>query len=130
MIIYIMNRNRNAILGLAAAGVLWGLTVPLSKLALGWLAPAWLAFARFAIAAPLLALAGRRGLREAVTPRIVIAGAIGFGLVIVLQNAGIARTSVSHAALVVGGVPVLVGLIAAGSGQATVRPATWTGNAL
>ena len=49
------NRNRNAILALAAAGALWGLTVPLSKLALGWLAPAWLTAARFLIAAPALA---------------------------------------------------------------------------
>ena len=54
---------------------------------------------RFALAAPLLAYAGRRGLRAALTPRVAAAGAIGFGAVILLQNAGIERTSVSHAAL-------------------------------
>ena len=32
-----MTTNRSAILALAAAGALWGLTVPLSKLSLDWL---------------------------------------------------------------------------------------------
>jgi len=122
--------NRTAILALAAAGALWGLTVPLSKLSLEWLGPAWLTVARFAAAAPLLALAGRHGLRAACTWRVVAAGAVGFGAVIVLQNAGIERTSASHAALVVGAVPVLVALIAAGIGQSATRPIAWAGYAV
>jgi O-acetylserine/cysteine efflux transporter len=114
-----MNRNnRQAILALAAAGALWGLTVPLSKLALGWLAPGWLTVARFALAAPVLAILGRRGLRAACTPTVAAAGALGFGAVIVLQNAGIEHTSVTHAAVLLGAVPVLVALIAAGAGRA------------
>jgi drug/metabolite transporter (DMT)-like permease len=121
------DHDRNALAALAAAGALWGLTVPLSKLALGWLAPAWLSFARFAVAAPLLALCGRRGLRHALTPRIAASGALGFGAVIVLQNAGIERTSVAHAALLVGAVPVLVAVIAAASGQGTGRGRNWSG---
>src|SRR5687768_11561652 len=112
-----MADRRTAILSLAAAGALWGLTVPLSKLGLEWLGAGWLAFARFAIAAPLLAWFARRHLRAALTPRIAAAGALGYGLVILLQNAGIERTSVSHAALIVGAVPVLVALIAAASGR-------------
>jgi O-acetylserine/cysteine efflux transporter len=121
------NQTRTAFLALAAAGALWGLTVPLSKLSLAWLGPGWLAVARFALAAPLLALAGRRGLREALLPRVTAAGAIGFGAVILLQNAGIERTSVSHAAVMVGAVPVLVALIAAGVGQSATRPRAWGG---
>ena len=119
--------RRTAIPALAAAGVLWGLTVPLSKLGLEWLGAGWLAFARFAIAAPLLAFVARRHLRAALTPRIAAAGAIGYGLVILLQNAGIERTSVSHAALIVGAVPVLVALIAAGLGRGRSSAATWAG---
>ena len=122
--------NRTAILALAAAGALWGLTVPLSKLSLEWLGPGWLTVARFAAAAPLLALLARRDLRGALAPRVVAAGAIGFGAVIVLQNAGIERTSVTHAALVVGAAPVLVALIAAGLGRSVSRPVTWGGYAL
>jgi len=122
-----MTTNRTAILALAAAGALWGLTVPLSKLSLDWLGGGWLTVIRFAIAAPGLAYAGRRGLRAALTPRIVAAGAIGFGAVIMLQNAGIERTSVSHAALVVGAVPVMVALMAAALGHGVARPLQWTG---
>jgi O-acetylserine/cysteine efflux transporter len=122
--------DRNAILALAAAGALWGLSVPLSKLSLGWLPPAWLTLVRFAAAAPLLAVAGRRGLREALTPRIAASGVLGFGAVILLQNAGIERTSVAHAALLVGAVPVLVALIAAGTGHGAGRPLGWSGYVL
>ena len=122
--------NRTAILALAAAGVLWGLTVPLSKVALEWLGPGWLTVARFAAAAPVLALVARRDLRRAFVPRVVAAGALGFGAVTVLQNAGIERTSVSHAALVVGAAPVLVALIAAGLGRSATRPITWGGYAV
>jgi drug/metabolite transporter (DMT)-like permease len=122
-----MTTNRTAILALAAAGALWGLTVPLSKLSLDWLGGGWLTVVRFAIAAPVLAWVGRRGLRAALTPRIAAAGAIGFGAVIMLQNAGIERTSVSHAALVVGAVPVLVALMAAGLGHGVARPVAWAG---
>ncbi len=61
---------------------------------------------------------------------MLASGAIGFGAVIVLQNAGIERTSVSHAAVVIGAVPVLVALIAAGLGQTATRPLTWAGYAV
>jgi len=125
-----MTTHRTAILALAAAGALWGLTVPLSKLSLDWLGGGWLTVIRFALAAPLLAYAGRRGLRAALTLEVAAAGAIGFGAVILLQNAGIERTSVSHAALVVGAVPVLVALIAAGFGQGVARPVAWAGYGL
>jgi O-acetylserine/cysteine efflux transporter len=122
-----MQTNRTAILALAAAGALWGLTVPLSKLSLDWLGAGWLTVLRFALAAPLLAVVGRRGLRAALTPAVAAAGGAGFGVVILLQNAGIERTSVSHAALVVGAVPVLEALIAAGAGVGAARPAAWGG---
>jgi O-acetylserine/cysteine efflux transporter len=126
----VKSQNRSAIICIAAAATLWGLNVPLSKLALGWLGPGWVTVARFAVAAPVLALVGRRGLREALTPRILASGAIGFGAVIILQNVGIEGTSVSHAAVVIGAIPVLVALIAAGLGQTAARPLTWAGYAV
>jgi O-acetylserine/cysteine efflux transporter len=128
--VIVKTQDRTAIAALAVAGALWGLSVPLTKLALPWLDAAWLTLARFALAAPMLALVGRRGLREALTPRIAAAGAIGFGGVILLQNTGVASTSVAHAALIVGVVPVLVALIAAGAGGSETRPLTWAGYAL
>jgi drug/metabolite transporter (DMT)-like permease len=123
-----MDRDRRtALISLAAAGALWGLTVPLSKLALGWLDGAWLAVARFGVAAPLLAFVARRGLRAALNGPVAAWGALGYGLVIVLQNAGIARTSVSHGALIVGAVPALVALISLARGQARIGRRSWMG---
>jgi drug/metabolite transporter (DMT)-like permease len=124
-----MNTNRRrAVAALTAAGLLWGTTVPLSKLALGWLAPGWLTFVRFGLAAAiLLAVAPRARVRAACTPSVLASGAIGYGGSVVVQNAGITRTSVSHAALLVGATPVLVAIIAAVWHRAVARPVAWVG---
>jgi O-acetylserine/cysteine efflux transporter len=119
--------NRSALLALTAAGLMFGLTVPLSKLALGWLDPAWLALVRFALAAPVLALAGRRALRAAAAPPVMAWGAAGYGLMVVLQNLGVERTSVTHASLIFGAVPVLVAAGSALAGRAVAGPAAWSG---
>jgi O-acetylserine/cysteine efflux transporter len=124
-----MNRRKHAaIWALAGAGILWGLTVPLSKLSLAWLNPAWLTAARFGVAAPLLGLAVRRELRAALRPSVAAAGAVGYGAVILLQNAGIERTGVSDAAVMIGAVPVLVAVLAAAVGARRLGPRTWIGN--
>src|ERR1700761_9558871 len=120
-------KNRSAIFALIAAGSLWGITGALSQLSLRWLDPSWLTVMRFAASAPVLAVVGRRGLRDALTPSVVLSGAVGFGAVILLQNAGIDHTSVSHAAIIVGAVPVVVALVAAGVGHGNARPLVWFG---
>ena len=123
-------RRHSALVALVAAGLLWGLTVPLSKLVLDWLDGGTLTLVRFALAAPLLAFAARKHLKAAFTPRILAAGAVGYGVVIVLQNMGIERTSVSHAALIVGATPALVALFSVISGRGSCGPAAWAGFAL
>src|SRR5215470_2295542 len=128
-----MNTNRrHAVAALIAAGLLWGTTVPLSKLALEWLPPGWLTVVRFGLAAAvLLAAARRRGrLRRAFTPAVLAAGALGYGGSVLLQNAGISRTSVTHAALLIGAVPELVAIIAAVWHRTVARPVAWFGFAL
>jgi len=120
------NHRHFALVALTVAGVLWGTTVPMSKVALDWLGPGWLTVVRFTLATVPLAVLARRHLRAALTPAIVLWGAAGYGLVIVAQNAGIARTSVSHAALLVGSVPILVALIAVALGH-KVKPIAWAG---
>jgi drug/metabolite transporter (DMT)-like permease len=123
-----MTRNRrNALAALAVAGLLWGTTVPLSKVALGWLSPGWLALVRFAVAAAILAVVTRSRLRAACTPAILLSGAIGYGGTVLLQNAGITRTSVSHAALLIGSVPVMVAIVAALWHRAVAKPVAWAG---
>src|SRR5690242_6217570 len=114
------------IIALSVAGVLWGTTVPMSKIALDWLGPSWLTVVRFIVAAVPLAIVASRHLRAALTLAVAGWGAAGYGLVIVAQNAGIARTSVSHAALLVGSVPILVALMAVALGQ-RVKPIAWAG---
>ena len=155
-----MNTNRrHAVAALIAAGLLWGTTVPLSKLALQWLSPGWLTVVRFGLAAAvLLAVARRRGhgqgqqsaqrsaqgsaqgsaqrsaqgsaLRQAFTPAVLAAGALGYGGSVMVQNVGIGRTSVTHAALLIGAVPVLVAIIAAVWYRAVARPVAWFGFAV
>ncbi|HLQ54060.1 MAG TPA: EamA family transporter [Streptosporangiaceae bacterium] len=122
--------RRSAIAALTTAGLLWGTTVPLSKLALEWLPPGWLTFARFALAAAVLLAAARSRVRAACTPAVLACGAIGYGGSVVVQNAGIVRTSVSHAALLIGATPVLVAVIAALWHHSVARPVAWAGFAV
>jgi O-acetylserine/cysteine efflux transporter len=122
--------RRRAVAALTAAGLLWGTTVPLSKLALGWLPPGWLTFVRFGLAAAVLLMAARRQLRAVCTPLVLASGAVGYGGSVVIQNAGIIRTSVSHAALLVGAAPVLVAVVAALWHRTVARPVAWAGFAV
>lgn len=121
-------QTTTAIVALATAGSLWGLTVPLSKVGMDWLGAGWLAVARFAIAAPLLALIARTRLRQAISPAVLASGVVGYGAVIVLQNAGIERTNVTHASLIVGAVPVLVAIIVTVLGRGAATATTWIGS--
>src|SRR5689334_24377727 len=131
-----MNTNRrHAVAALIAAGLLWGTTVPLSKLALQWLSPGWLTAVRFGLAAAvLLAVARRRGhgraLRQAFTPAVPGAGALGYGRSVMVQRAGMGRTGVTHTTLIIGAVPVLVAIIAAVWYRAVARPVAWFGFAV
>jgi len=144
-----MNTNRrHAVAALIAAGLLWGTTVPLSKLALQWLAPGWLTAVRFGLAAAVLLPVARRraggvwgerlpartrrGLGRIVRPKLALlgSGAVGYGGSVIVQNAGIARTSVTHAALLIGAVPVLVAIIAAAWHRSVARPLAWLGFAV
>jgi drug/metabolite transporter (DMT)-like permease len=145
--------RRHAVAALVAAGLLWGTTVPLSKLALQWLAPGWLTAVRFALAAAVLLPVARRragmgsrragmgsrrggggsgggGLRRGhrvLEVKVLASGAVGYGGTVIVQNAGITRTSVTHAALLIGAVPVLVAVIAALWHRTVARPLAWLG---
>jgi O-acetylserine/cysteine efflux transporter len=125
-----MQSRHSSLVALAVAGVLFGITVPLTKLALGWLGPASVTTVRFALAAPLLAWIGRRGLRSASSLSVLVTGALGYGGMVLLQNAGVERTSVGHAALLVGAVPALVAVFATLAGRGATGPGAWAGFAL
>lgn len=122
--------RRNALAALAAAGAIWGLTVPMSKVALGWLDPLWLTVARFGVAAPVLALFARRHLRGALARGPILWGVLFYGAVVGLQNIGVHMTSVSHGALILGAVPAFVAIAALASGRGSAGPVAWTGFAI
>jgi O-acetylserine/cysteine efflux transporter len=120
--------STRAVAALAAAGVAWGTSVPLSKAALAWLPPAWLVVARFALAAAVLfATVDRAKLRAALRPQVLAWGAAGLGGSVLVQNDGLAKTSVTHAALLIGAGPVLVAVIAAAWHRDVARPVAWAG---
>ena len=127
-----MNTNRrHAVAALTAAGLLWGTTVPLSKLALLWLAPGWLTVLRFGLAAAvLLPVARRRGQRVLEVRACCFRGRPGTAGRSSFRTPGSLRTSVTHAALLIGAVPVLVAVIAAVWHRAVARPAAWLGFAI
>jgi len=122
--------RRRAFMALTAAGLIWGLTVPLSKLALDWLDPLWLSVLRFSLAAPLLALLARSELRRAVRGSVIVWGIVLYGAVMGVQNLGLDRTSVSHGALILGAVPALVALVAVVLGRGRAGARAWGGFSL
>ena len=124
------NNRRPALAALTVAGLLWGTTVPLSKLALHWLPPGWLTVVRFGVAAAILLMVLGPRVRAAFSPALLASGAVGYGGTVLLQNAGITRTSVSHAALLIGTAPVLVAIIAAVWHRSVARPVAWAGFAV
>ena len=117
-----------AVAALAAAGVAWGTSVPLSKAALSWLPPGWLVVARFGLAAAvLLVTVNGAALRKALRWQVLAWGAAGLGGSVLIQNVGLAKTSVTHAALLIGAGPVLVAVIAAAWHRTVARPVAWAG---
>jgi O-acetylserine/cysteine efflux transporter len=118
-----ISERPRALIALVLAGSTWGLTLPLSAVALRGVAPAALVSIRFGFAAGILAFIARRGsLRAALTWRIAGWGVLGYGAVVLTQCEGVERTSLSHAAILGGIVPVLVVLIAIARGSQ--RPST------
>ena len=99
-----MTERRWAFAALAGAGVLWGTSFLLGKLALEGVGPTWLIALRFAMASAVM-LPFVRWRRLSMRRRdwmLVAVGAVLAGpVVFVLQFEGLARTPVSSAALLV-----------------------------
>jgi drug/metabolite transporter (DMT)-like permease len=92
-----------------AAVLLWGISFPVSRVAVREIGPLALATFWFALAAALLwPLARRRGLRleAADRPAILGLGLLGVTLYFALENYGLVFTTASHASLIVATVPL------------------------
>jgi len=126
----IVNRSRG-LAALTVAGVAWGTSVPLSKVALAWLDPGWLTAVRFALAAAVLVAAvPRQKLRSAFSWQVLAWGVVGYGGAVLVQNVGVQKTSVTHAALLIGAGPVLIAVITALWRHVVARPLAWLGFAV
>ena len=120
--------KRLAFLALAAAGVFWGMGFPLGKLALRETDAAQVVLLRFAVAALAalpFALRDRQTRALFGSPVVLLAGAL-YGVAFLVQFEGLARVSVTLAALLVGVMPALIALSARFLGE-RVSPASWVG---
>lgn len=124
-----MTRVRKAAFAmLILSGVCWSLGFPLGKLALRDLTAAHMVLLRFAVAAVVampFAVASREARALFRSPSVLIAGFL-YGVAFLVQFEGLARVSVTLAALLVGAMPALIAVSARLLGEATSR-LTWIG---
>ncbi|WP_082145080.1 EamA family transporter [Microvirga massiliensis] len=95
--------------------VMWGLSIPVTKLGLLTLPPLTLTALRFAIAVPLLLLftVGRQRLPWRALPRVAALGVLGIGVGQVAQTFGVAGTSASVGTIISATIPVFIVVFAA-----------------
>lgn len=108
-----MKHPRLSDAALAGAGVLWGASFPLGKLALGHVGPGWLVIYRFvlgfAVLAPFVDWRALRLERRDVLALVGTAFLVGPAMFLV-QFEGLARTTASSAALLVATLPPMMAL--------------------
>ncbi|SFD38023.1 Uncharacterized membrane protein [Bosea sp. CRIB-10] len=103
---------------LAAAlllAVMWGLSIPITKLGLLTLPPLTLTALRFLIAIPLMFVfvAGKQRLPMRALPRVAALGLLGIGIGQVAQTFGVAATSASVGTTISAAIPAFVVVFAA-----------------
>ena len=97
-----------------ALAVIWGLSIPITKLGLETLLPLTLTALRFAIAVPLLlAFGAHRRLPRRAWPRVAALGGLGIGVGQVTQTLGIEGTTASVGTIVSATIPLFVVVFAA-----------------
>jgi O-acetylserine/cysteine efflux transporter len=105
-------RHLGALLLLA---LLWGLSIPVTKLGLQDLPPLTLTALRFAFAVPLLLVMtlGRRSMPLRALPKVAALGLLGIGVGQVAQTFGVAGTTASVGTIVSATIPLFIVVFAA-----------------
>ena len=95
--------------------VMWGVSIPITKLGLLTLPPLTLTALRFAIAVPLMFVfvVGKQSLPRRALPRIAALGILGIGIGQVAQTFGVAGTSASVGTIISATIPIFVVVFAA-----------------
>jgi len=125
--------QRRAFVALATAGCLWGTGFLFGKWAFDELSVSQLVLYRFVFASIGFAPITWRAMRNAQTriarddySQIFVAALLGVPVQFLIQFAGLARTTVSHASLMVGGLPVLLAAGSALFAHEKVTKARWS----
>ena len=104
-------RHLGAMLLLA---LMWGLSIPVTKLGLQELPPLTLTALRFAFAVPLLLFTlGRASMPRQALPKVAALGLLGIGVGQVAQTFGVAGTSASVGTIVSATIPLFIVVFAA-----------------
>lgn len=95
--------------------LMWGLSIPVTKLGLESLPPLTLTALRFAIAVPLMMLfaRGRQSLPRSALPKVAGLGVLGIGIGQVAQTFGVAGTSASVGTILSATIPMFIVVFAA-----------------
>ena len=95
--------------------VMWGLSIPVTKLGLQTTDPMTLTAMRFAVAVPLLLffVVGRRPMPWRALPRVAGLGVLGIGVGQVAQTFGVAGTSASVGTIISATIPIFITVFAA-----------------
>ncbi|MFD2261792.1 DMT family transporter [Lacibacterium aquatile] len=95
--------------------VMWGLSIPVTKLGLVTMPPLTLTALRFAIALPILLflIIGRQRMPLRALPRVAGLGILGIGVGQVTQTLGVVGTSASIGTIISAAIPMFVVLFAA-----------------
>jgi drug/metabolite transporter (DMT)-like permease len=123
-------RPGRAVLGAVVVVILWGVSFPVSRVAVREIPPLLLAAGRFVLAAALLWPAARwRGLSlaRADVPAVLWLGLLGVTLYFALENYGLVFTTASHASLIVATVPLGSALVESVRRRRLPRPLTVAG---
>lgn len=101
--------------GMLLLAVLWGLSIPITKLGLESMPPIAFTALRFTFAVPFLFLfaIGRHRISLAALPPVAVLGVIGIGIGNLSQSFGVAQASASVSTIVSATIPVFIVLLAA-----------------
>lgn len=104
-----------SIAGMLLLAVLWGLSIPITKLGLDTMPPMTFTALRFAFAVPFLFLfaVGRHRIPISALPKVAALGLIGIAVGNVSQSFGVAGASASVSTIVSATIPVFIVILAA-----------------
>lgn len=119
----------SSLLAMLLLAVMWGLSIPITKLGLETIPPLMFTAMRFLVAVPLLLIlaAGRLRVPLRAVPSIIALGVMGITLGNVAQSFGVQGTSASVGTIISATIPIFIVIFAAIRLRQPVAARHWTG---